>query len=117
MGAKLTLIHVVTVPAGLQLDPYIVEHESLDVAPLEEAGSRILEKAKKIAKDAGVECETRQETVTGNPAQTVISVAETGRFDLIIIGAKGHSLIRNLTVGSVCDTVVHNASCPVLVVR
>lgn len=109
--SKLTLIHVVTLPTvvepGVPIDP----------SPFEQAGAQTLEKAKKIAKDQGVDAETKLGRTFGNPAQEILKAAEEGRYDLIIIGAKGHSLLRNLMIGSVCDTVVRNAPCPVLVVR
>jgi len=111
MDAKLTLIHVVTLPTivepGFPIDP----------KPFEQDGLKTLEKAKKIAKDKEIDPETKLGKTFGNPAQEILKVAEEGKFDLIIIGAKGHSLLRNLMIGSVCDTVVHNAHCPVLVVR
>lgn len=111
MEAKLTLIHVVTLPTivepGFPIDP----------KPFEQDGLKTLEKASKVAKDKGVDPETKLGKSFGNPAQEILKAAEEGEFDLIIIGAKGHSLLRNLMIGSVCDTVVHNAPCPVLVVR
>ena len=111
MQAKLTLIHAVTLPTivepGVPIDP----------KPFEQNGLKTLEKAKKIAEAKGIDAETKLRKTFGNPAQEILRAAKEGKFDLIIIGAKGHSLLRNLMIGSVCDTVVHNASCPVLVVR
>ena len=110
-GSKLTLIHTVTLP--VMMEPAV----PIDPKPFEEAGSKILEEAKQIAVGKGVEAETKLTTVFGSPAQEILKAAGEGRYDLIIIGAKGHSLLRNLMIGSVADTVVRNASCPVLVVR
>jgi len=111
MNSKLTLIHVVTLPAvvepGFPIDP----------KPFEDAGQRILENAKKMAKDRGIDTETVLETTFGNAAQKILNVAEERKIDLIVIGSRGHSRLRNLFVGSVCDTVFRNAQCPVLVVR
>lgn len=111
MDAKLTLIYVVTLPTivepGVPIDP----------KPFEEDGLKTLEKAKKIGEAKGIHPETKLGKTFGNPAQEILRAAKDGEFDLIIIGAKGHSLLRNLMIGSVCDTVVHNAPCPVLVVR
>ncbi|OYT33230.1 hypothetical protein B6U96_16730 [Archaeoglobales archaeon ex4484_92] len=36
---------------------------------------------------------------------------------MIVIGARGISKIREIILGSVSDGVVHNAPCPVLVVK
>jgi len=77
----------------------------------------ILEKARRIAMEDDVDADTRLQTTYGNPAQAIVKVAEEHKFDLIVVGAKGHSLLRNLAVGSVCDAVLHNAPCPVLVIR
>jgi len=111
MNSKLTLIHVVTLPAvvepGFPIDP----------KPFEDAGQKILENAKALAKDRGLESETILETTFGNAAQKILKAAEDKKIDLIVIGSRGHSRLRNLLVGSVCDTVVRNAPCPVLVVR
>ena len=109
--SKLTLVHVVTLPAvvepGFPIDP----------KPFEDTGLRTLENAKKIAEDMGLESQTVLETTFGNAAQKILKVAEEKKIDLIVIGSRGHSRLRNLLVGSVCDTVVRNAPCPVLVVR
>jgi len=120
MGSKLTLIHVVSLPnpghawsPSVELPPHIRGLKK----PLEESASTILHEARNIAKRNGVDAHTILQTTYGNPAQAIVKVAEEQKFDLILIGAKGHSLLRNLSVGSVCDAVLHNAPCPVLVVR
>ena len=110
-GSKLTLIHVVSLPTvvepGIPIDP----------SPFEKGGAQILEKARKIAKEHGVDVETKLGRTYGNPAHEIVRAAEEGKYDMIIIGAKGHSLLRNLMIGSVCDGVMRNAPCPVLVVK
>lgn len=119
-GSKLTFVHVVSLPAPAEAWSPSVEFPS-DIGrlkqPLEEAGLAILEKARRIAKENDVDADTRLQTTHGNPAQAIVKVAEEHKFDLIVVGAKGHSLLRKLTVGSVCDAVLHNAPCPVLVIR
>jgi nucleotide-binding universal stress UspA family protein len=111
MRSKLTLIHVAAMP--------IVTHPAFvtDPKPFQDAGRRILEDAKKIAREMGVEAETILETSFGNAAQKVIQVAEEKKFDLITISSRGHSLLRGIVMGSVCDIVSKNAPCSVLVVR
>jgi nucleotide-binding universal stress UspA family protein len=89
----------------------------MDPRPVQEAGRRILQNAKKIAKENGVDAETILETTFGNAAQKIIDVAEEKKFDMITISSRGHSLLRNLLLGSVCDAVTRNAPCAVLVVR
>jgi nucleotide-binding universal stress UspA family protein len=110
-GSKLTLIHVTTLPT--MIEPGF----AMNMKVFEEAGRKILEDAKKIARDMGVEAETILETSFGNVAQKIIRVAEDEKFDLITISSRGHSLLSSVLLGSVCDAVTRNASCPVLVVR
>ena len=57
------------------------------------------------------------EIVTGNPAETIIRFAEAMGADLIIMGSKGESEIKRFSMGSVCDKVIHNVRCNVLVIR
>ena len=111
MKSKMSLIHVAAVPAavhpGFPIDP----------KPFQEAGCKILEEAKKLARDNGVEAETILETSFANTAQKIIQAAEDGKFDMITISSRGHSLLRNLLMGSVSEVVTRNAPCTVLVVR
>lgn len=111
MESKLTFLHVVTLP--IVAPPEI----NVDPKPLEQAGLKILENAKNVAKKEGVDSETRSGMAFGNAAQEILRIAEQGGFELIVIGAKGHSLLDRLLVGSVCETVMHHAVCPVLVLH
>ena len=111
MGSRIALIHVAALPV-------VVEPGSgVNLKPFQEAGRRILVDAEKIARGMGMEAETILETSFGNPAQKIIQVAEEKKFDLITISSRGHSYLRSLVIGSVCDAVTRNAPCPVLVVR
>lgn len=47
----------------------------------------------------------------------ILRIAELEGYDLIVIGAKGHTLLDRLLVGSVCETVMHHAPCPVLILH
>ncbi len=53
----------------------------------------------------------------GDPSQELLRLAEDRRADLILLGARGLSLIERLLVGSVSDHVVKFAPCSVLVAR
>ncbi len=53
----------------------------------------------------------------GHPVKVILSEAEDLDCDLIVIGARGHSLLGRLLIGSVSDNVATHAKCSVLVVR
>lgn len=56
-------------------------------------------------------------TAAGNPAEEIVRAAETGAFDLVIVGAQGMNAIERFLLGSVSARVARYAPCPVLVVR
>ena len=82
---------------------------------IREAGARILAQGKEKAKAEGVEVETMLRE--GHVVQEIVRAAEEGKFDLIAMGARGISKIKELILGSVSDGVIRNAPCPVLVTK
>ena len=67
------------------------------------------------AKVKGLKLSTQLEF--GNPAETIIEVAEKGNYDLIVVGSRGLSSVKRFFLGSVSDDVSHHAKCSVLIVR
>lgn len=53
----------------------------------------------------------------GRPASEIVMEADRFEADLIVVGARGHSPIERLLIGSVSSEVVDQAHCPVLVAR
>ncbi|MCB1191504.1 MAG: universal stress protein [Leptospiraceae bacterium] len=53
----------------------------------------------------------------GYAADKICEIAESGNFDLIIIGNRGLSAVARFLVGSVSDRVIHHAPCSVMVVK
>jgi len=53
----------------------------------------------------------------GRPAKEIIGLAEEIGAGLIVVGSRGLGGVRRVLVGSVSDSVVRHAHCPVLVVR
>lgn len=54
---------------------------------------------------------------SGPPAREIINVARELAVDMIIMGTRGRSGIAHLALGSVAETVLRTASCPVMTVR
>jgi len=78
-------------------------------------GSELLEQCKKQALQSSVQVETVLEQ--GDYAHEIIEVAKRKDCELIIMGSRGMSPIKELLLGSVSLKVMHHASCPVMVVR
>lgn len=55
--------------------------------------------------------------VSGNPEREIIAVAKSKKCDLIVMGAYGHSRIREAILGSTTDYVMRNARVPVLLCK
>lgn len=54
---------------------------------------------------------------TGAPASMILAQAQAHDADLIVVGARGLGAFRRMALGSVSESVLHQAKCPVLVVR
>ena len=55
-----------------------------------------------------------QRLEVGEPAAATLRVAETGGFDLIVMGTHGRRGLPRLLLGSVAQKVIARAHCPVL---
>jgi nucleotide-binding universal stress UspA family protein len=53
----------------------------------------------------------------GGPAQEIVGLAEEVGAGLIVMGSRGRGGMRRALMGSVSDSVVKHAHCPILVVR
>jgi nucleotide-binding universal stress UspA family protein len=53
----------------------------------------------------------------GPAGETVAKFAQSGKFDLVIMGSHGHGALTNLVMGSVATRVLAHCSVPVLLVR
>ena len=76
---------------------------------------KLLETAKVKAKEAGIELKTLMQA--GHPAQTIISAAKEGKFDLVLVGHTGLSGVWAAFLGTTAEKVSRHAPCSVLIVR
>lgn len=53
----------------------------------------------------------------GPAGETIAKFAESGKFDLLIMGSHGHGALGNLVMGSVATQVLAHSKVPVLLVR
>ncbi|XP_021298880.1 universal stress protein A-like protein [Herrania umbratica] len=75
----------------------------------------LLEKAKDICATHGVDAETMTEI--GDPKDKICEAVEKLKIQLLILGSHGRGALQRAFLGSVSNHCVHNAKCPVLVVR
>ena len=70
----------------------------------------------KAAKEAGVPCETAQET-SDQPYEAIIEAAKKRKCDLIIMASHGRRGVQGLLLGSETQKVLTHSKIPVLVFR
>ncbi|MFZ3132906.1 MAG: universal stress protein [Desulfosporosinus sp.] len=53
----------------------------------------------------------------GRPANVILKEVENENIDLVVMGSHGSGVIAGSLLGSVSSYVLHNANCPVLIVK
>ena len=81
----------------------------------EESASKILNEAIQLAQDHGLK--PHAQLVHGNAESEILSHCEKAKASLIVMGAYGHTRIRELILGSTTSHVLRKATVPVLLVR
>jgi nucleotide-binding universal stress UspA family protein len=83
---------------------------------VKEMGQRLLdEQVRQVEEAGGAVIGTHFRL--GRPAQEIVSVGEEVGAGLIVLGSRGLGGVKRALMGSVSDSVVRHAHCPVLVVR
>lgn len=84
---------------------------------LEASHKSMLEETLKIAKKRKPNLNISTKLVEGYPASKIVEIAKEENFDLIMLGHRGLSGIREFILGSVSNRVAHDAECPVLIIK
>lgn len=106
LGAELVLAHVMEpATAYVGSDIYIATNE-VDEEPLK---ARLEEMAKA---HPDLDIETR--VTNGDVASAIIDLANEIKSDLIVMGTHGRTGIARMLMGSVAESVMRSAPCPVL---
>lgn len=111
---------VVPLPPG---DPFGLATPIYDPAQMDDVNETIRANAQALAEDgarlareAGLDAEPLAEGIRGNAASTIVDLGDERAAKIIVVGARGHSGVRSLLLGSVSNAVVHHAKQPVLVI-
>lgn len=91
-----------------------VGKEIVDNYHTEEA-EKILGPVSKFLLRHGIDA--RSQWKVGPAGETIAKFAQSGKFDLLIMGSHGHGAVVNLVMGSVATQVLAHCSVPVLLVR
>lgn len=124
-GAEVCLMHVAETPwihLGLEdeWETYDEEDKEQSEAGVFEKemvreGDTIIEQAREALRSTRISVTTIIDE--GNPADQILSEADRGQYDLIVVGAVGTRDLKHSMLGSVSAKIARNASASVLIVR
>ena len=106
-------LHVVYVEPALPMIDQFADPGPERTSP--ESRRLLDEQVKRIEETGGTVAEAHLRL--GRPDEQIVQVGEQVGAGLIVIGSRGHGALRRALMGSVSDSVVRHAHCPVLVVR
>jgi nucleotide-binding universal stress UspA family protein len=107
--AELHIVHVYQEPFAY------VDGDLAGVVPpadLEPAREQL---AEVVPPDDGVRY--RRAFIIGNPTFEIVEYAERNNIDLVVMGTHGWTGLSRLLMGSVAESVVRRAPCPVLTIK
>ena len=83
--------------------------------PLLIEADKIMESAKKRAAQNGILFEKK--ISFGDPGPIITNFAKSLNYDIIVIGARGRSVVKEIFLGSVSNYVLHKSKIPVMIVK
>jgi nucleotide-binding universal stress UspA family protein len=116
-SSQLHVVYVLPTPAQLTGHHLYSDEirESLIGGAEREAERFLKDQAERIESDGGKVSETHLRS--GDPDKEILRTAESLGVGLIVIGSRGLGAVSRALMGSVSDSVVRHAHCPVFVVR
>jgi nucleotide-binding universal stress UspA family protein len=113
--AIIKLIHVVTPVNFTSQNTLIPTSDTFYTTILDQSNQDLKKIAAKIeeANNIGVEFEVK----VGNVSDEICTMADEGKFDIIIMGTHGTSGVKEFFAGSNAYKVVNHAECPVLTIQ
>ncbi|GEJ59079.1 universal stress protein [Anaeromyxobacter diazotrophicus] len=114
-GGELTLFHAYELPGYTLPEGSVVASPKM-LQDLSDQAEVHLAEWKKLAEGMGA-AKVRVEKGIGEPALSVVELAQERGFDLIVVGTHGRTGLRHALLGSVAERVVRRAGCPVLTIH
>ena len=122
-GSELHVVYVEEMPRRLYTSEVTSIEELIDPEfeekmrqHAEAAASQLLDEQVQKMKEAGGQI-VQAHAKFGRPDAEIVHLAEELDAGIVVVGSRGHGGVRRALLGSVSDSVVRHAHCPVLVVR
>lgn len=115
-GGEVHLTHVIELP--VMHDSVLMPVMSFEEVLLKELKDKSqLEYAKLIKKYADPKDKIKTATQFGAPARMILNYIEENKIDLVLMGTKGASGVKEYVIGSNAEKVVRNSPVPVIAVK
>jgi nucleotide-binding universal stress UspA family protein len=82
---------------------------------LNKEAKKFMDNAKKRSAQKGIDFKSK--IIFGSPTVEIEELSKKGKFDIIVIGSRGQSGLKEVFLGSVANSIVHKSKIPVLVVK
>ena len=110
--AELHLAHVIEPPVQPNL---LIEETFVSGEIHEDYNKQLIQKLKDMVPgEAANWCTPQTSIMEGQPYDELIKYADTRDIDMIVLGVRGHGLVKTLFLGSTTDRVIRDSHCPVL---
>jgi len=117
MSGSVCMLHVIEhPPTGVTFGSELCAPESLETRKAQTENARV-ELGRRMLADSRSRIAMTGDVVSGASAAMISAYAADHAFDMIVMGTHGRSGIAHLLMGSVAESVIRTARCPVLTVK
>lgn len=109
--AKITLLHVIPGLPPIPITDTITEYRKR----MKERGREYFLDARRTALRNRMTL--KEEIIFGVPQDDIADFANHGKYDLIVMGARGMGSISQIFLGSVSNATIHKSRVPVIIVK
>jgi len=111
LKAELAFVHVIDEPSEIGADGGVSEEEAIRTA--KDDGKDLIAAIRQRAPELAAQ----EFTPIGRPSIEIVKAAKEWPANLIVIGSHGRGGIQRVVLGSVAESVMRHAPCPVMVVK
>jgi len=109
------LLHVIELP--VMHDSMLLPTLSFEATLLKELNDNAENQSRKIKEEFASDAPVIAKTIFGNTSMMILDYIDEAGIELVVMGTKGASGLRELLIGSNAERIVRRAPCPVITVR
>jgi nucleotide-binding universal stress UspA family protein len=117
LGGQVTLLYVFSAPVTILPDGSTFAATPRELVDVTERSEQAVQELKRDLERRAPGLPLFAETRIGVAADEIVRVAETGDFDMVVMGTHGRTGLGRLLLGSVAESVMRHSPIPVLTVR